>query len=287
MSPLSLITKLQTVFDIITSRNLYLMILAIIVFLTIIFITTNGSNRKQSKRTYIIIYLAAFLFVAVQYGSSFMTLVDYAINEVFITYYFPNIVIYLIMLIITNVVLFKTIFSNKADFKLKVINSTAFALSMYLFILAIAQITNLELDVFNITELYSSNEVRSLLELSMFIFVFWMAVLGIYYLIRKYQYKHNLITVESFTNYNIIHDFDIKKAYKVTKKPIIIEEPKEEKKTEPTMNLLGQDFTLDEYKLMVKILKEEKEKEQIKQERKTVEENPLTELNKLYQSIRD
>ncbi len=287
MSPLSLITKLQTVFDIITSRNLYLMILAIIVFLTIIFITTNGSNRKQSKRTYIIIYLAAFIFVAVQYGSSFMTLVDYAINEVFITYYFPNIVIYLIMLIITNVVLFKTIFSNKADFKLKVINSTAFALIMYLFILAIAQITNLELDVFNITELYSSNEVRSLLELSMFIFVFWMAVLGIYYLIRKYQYKHNLITVESFTNYNIIHDFDIKKAYKVTKKPIIIEEPKEEKKTEPTMNLLGQDFTLDEYKLMVKILKEEKEKEQIKQERKTVEENPLTELNKLYQSIRD
>ena len=287
MSPLSLITKLQTVFDLITSRNLYLMILAIIVFLTIIFITTNGSNRKQSKRTYIIIYLAAFIFVAVQYGSSFMTLVDYAINEVFITYYFPNIVIYLIMLIITNVVLFKTIFSNKADFKLKVINSTAFALIMYLFILAIAQITNLELDVFNITELYSSNEVRSLLELSMFIFVFWMAVLGIYYLIRKYQYKHNLITVESFTNYNIIHDFDIKKAYKVTKKPIIIEEPKEEKKTEPTMNLLGQDFTLDEYKLMVKILKEEKEKEQIKQERKTVEENPLTELNKLYQSIRD
>ena len=288
MSPLSLITKLQTVFDLITSRNLYLMILAIIVFLTIIFITTNGSNRKQSKRTYIIIYLAAFIFVAVQYGSSFMTLVDYAINEVFITYYFPNIVIYLIMLIITNVVLFKTIFSNKADFKLKVINSTAFALIMYLFILAIAQITNLELDVFNITELYSSNEVRSLLELSMFIFVFWMAVLGIYYLIRKYQYKHNLITVESFTNYNIIHDFDIKKAYKVTKKPIIIEEPKEEKKTEPTMNLLGQDFTLDEYKLMVKILKEEKQKEQVKQESKTVEENaPLTELNKLYQSIRD
>lgn len=287
MSPLSLITKLQTVFDLITSRNLYLMILAVIVFLTIIFITTNGSNRKQSKRTYIIIYLAAFIFIAIQYGSSFMTLVDYAINEVFITYYFPNIVIYLIMLIITNVVLFKTIFSNKADFKLKVINSTAFALIMYLFILVISQITNLELDVFNITELYSSNEVRSLLELSMFIFVFWIVVLTVYYLIRRYQYKHNLITVESFTNYNIIHDFDVKEAYKVTKKPLIIEEPKEEKKVEPTMNILGQGFTLDEYKLMVKILKEEKEKEQIKQERKTVEENPLTELNKLYQSIRD
>ncbi len=289
MSPLSLMTKLQTVFDLITSRNLYLMILAVVVFLTIIFITTNGSNRKQSRRTYILIYLAGFIFIAFQYGSSFMTLLDYAINEVFITYYFPNIVIYLIMLIITNIVLFKTIFSSKADFKLKVINSTAFAIIMYLFILAIAQITNLELDVFNITELYSSNEVRSLLELSMFIFVFWMVVLGVYYLIRKYQYKHNLIQEETFTNYNIIHDFNVKEAYKVPKNQVIIEEPKEEKKEVlTTMNLLGQDFTLDEYKLMVKILKEEKEKEQIKQESKTVEENaPLTELNKLYQSIRD
>ena len=287
MSPLSLMTKLQTVFDLITSKNLYLMILAAIVILTIIFITTNGSNRKQSKRTYILLYLAAFIFIAVQYGSSFMTLVDYAINEVFITYYFPNIVIYLIMLIITNVVLFKTIFSNKADFKLKVINSAAFAIIMYLFILAISQIATLNLDVFNITELYSSNAVRSLLELSMFIFVFWMVVLGIYYLIRKYQYKHNLIQVESFTNYNIINNFDIKEAYKVPKKQVIIEEPKEEKKEEPTMDLLGQNFTLDEYKLMVKILKEEKEKEQVKEESKPVEDNPLTELNKLYQSIRD
>jgi len=263
------------------------MILAAIVILTIIFITTNGSNRKQSKRTYILLYLAGFIFIALEYGSSFMTLVDYAINEVFITYYFPNIVIYLIMLIITNVVLFKTIFSNKADFKLKVINSAAFAIIMYLFILAISQIATLNLDVFNITELYSSNAVRSLLELSMFIFVFWMVVLGIYYLIRKYQYKHNLIQVESFTNYNIIHDFDIKEAYKASKKQVIIEEPKEEKKEEPTTDLLGQNFTLDEYKLMVKILKEEKEKEQVKEESKPVEDNPLTELNKLYQSIRD
>ena len=190
MSPLSLMTKLQTVFDLITSKNLYLMILAAIVILTIIFITTNGSNRKQSKRTYILLYLAGFIFIALEYGSSFMTLVDYAINEVFITYYFPNIVIYLIMLIITNVVLFKTIFSNKADFKLKVINSTAFAIIMYLFILAISQIATLNLDVFNITELYSSNAVRSLLELSMFIFVFWMVVLIVYYLIRNnYDYE--------------------------------------------------------------------------------------------------
>ena len=282
MKELSLITKLQTVFDLVTSKNLYLMILALIVIITIVLITTNGSNRKQSKRTYILLYLAGFIFIGVEYGKDILTLIDYAINEVFITYYFPNIVIYLIMLVITNVVLFKTIFSDKVDFKLKVINSIAFSIIMYLFILAISLINNLELDVFNITELYSSNDVRSVLELSMFIFVFWIVVLTVYYLIRKYQYKHNLIQVESFTNYNIIHDFDIKEAYKMPKRPLIVEEKKEE----PSLNLLGQEFTLDEYKLMVKILKEEKEKESKTEEIKE-ESNPLTELNKLYESIRD
>ena len=287
MKDLSLITKLQTVFDLITSRNLYLMILVLIVFLTILFITTNGSNRKQSKKAYILLYLAGFIFIAFQYGGSILTLIDYAINEVFITYYFPNIVIYLIMLITTNVILWKTIFNDKVNFKLKVINSTAFAIIMYLFILAVSSINNLNLDVFNITELYSSNQVRSLLELSMFIFVFWVVVILIYYLIRRYQYKHNLIQVESFTNYNIINDFDIKEAYKVPKTTLLVEEPKKEEKVEPnSINILGQEFTLDEYKVMLKILKEEKEKKN-KKEQETVEENPLTELNKLYQSIRD
>ena len=287
MKDLSLITKLQTVFNLITSKNLYLMILVLIIFLTILFITTNGSNRKQSKKAYILLYLAGFIFIAFQYGSSILTLFDYAINEVFITYYFPNIVIYLLMLIITNIILWKTIFNDKVNFKLKVINSTAFAIIMYLFILAVSSINNLNLNVFNITELYSSNQVRSLLELSMFVFAFWVVVLLIYYLIRRYLYKHNLIQVETFTNYNIINDFDIKEAYKIPKKTLLVEEPKKEEKIEPnSINILGQEFTIDEYKVMLKILKEEKEKKNRK-EQETALENPLTELNKLYQSIRD
>lgn len=283
MSPLSLITKLQTVFDFITSRNLYLMILVVLVFLTIIFITTDGSNRKQSKKTYIILYLAFFAFIGIQYGESIVTVLDYAVNEIFYTYYFPNIVIYLIMLIVTNVILWKTIFSEKNDKKLKIINSCAFSIIVYLFILGISAINNLNLDIFNITELYSSNQVRSILELSMLIFTFWIVLLVIYHLIKKFQYKHNIIKTEEFTNYNIINDFNIDKAYKVPKTRIYIEE---EKKEEPKIEKpsLEPGFTLEEYKVISKILKEEQEQ---KRKEETEDNNPLTELNKLYQSIRD
>lgn len=287
-------TKLQTVIDLITSKNLYLMILAIIAFLTLIFITTNGSNKKESKRAYILLYLAVAIFIIVQYGNSARSLLDYAINEVFITYYFPNIVIYLLMLLTTNIILWKTLFKENSDRKLKVINSIAYGLIIYLFILALSIINNLKLNVFNIVELYSSNQVRSLLELSMLIFVFWIIILFTYHLIKKYQYKHKIIKEKTFTNYNIINDLNLPKAYRSSVKPLENSKPKNEE----TQNLEGR-FTLEEYKIMAKMLKEEEQLTSTPKENndsKNTESNSfdntdvtssLTALNRLYQSIED
>ena len=102
-------------------------------------------------------------------------------------------------------------------------------------------------------------------------------------LLIQLQDKHNIIKTEEFTNYNIINDFNIDKAYKVPKTRIYIEE---EKKEEPKIKQPSLDpgFTLEEYKVMSKILKEEQEH---KRKEETEDNNPLTELNKLYQSIRD
>ena len=46
-------------------------------------------------------------------------------------------------------------------------------------------------------------------------------------------------------------------------------------------NTKEEPFTLEEYKMMLKVLKEEQMKEQIQ------EKSPLTELNKLYQSVEE
>ncbi len=284
MSPLSLFNQLQTVFNLITSKNVYLMILALITILIIFFVTTNGSNRKQSKKAYIFLYLAAIIFIAIQYGESILTVLSYAVNEIFINYYFPNIVIYLLMLFTSNIILWKTLFKDNVDRKLKIINSSVFGILLYLFILAIATINSLELDIFSISELYSSNTVRSLLELSMLLFTFWIAVLIIYHFIRKYQYKHNIIKTEEFTNYTIIDNFKIDKAIKVTKQPLYIQPAVEkEPPVQVTTPNFADQFTLEDYKIMAKILKEEKEKAT----KEPDISNSLTELSRLYQSLED
>ncbi len=277
MSPVSLDEKLKIIWSVISSSPLYLIFFVAIAVLVFLFSTTNNINKKQSRKTYFLIYSAFFIYLAIQYGGSFSTLVDYAVNQVFIGYYFPNIVIYICMLLIATIITLVSIFHKNISRIIKVLNSIIYGLLVYFLVLMLSIVNTLKVDVFDLKELYSSDKVRSLLEFSMFLFVTWVLVLVVYHFIRKYQEKKREDTKEEFVNYNVIHNFDEKKVLSPRKQYTYFEQPKvekqevkEEKKEEP--------FTIEEYKLMLKVLKEEKLKEQQQM-------NSLTELNHLYQSI--
>lgn len=277
MSPVSLDEKLKIIWSVISSSPLYLIFFVAIAVLVFLFSTTNNINKKQSRKTYFLIYSAFFIYLAIQYGGSFSTLVDYAVNQVFIGYYFPNIVIYICMLLIATIITLVSVFHKNISRIIKVLNSIIYGLLVYFLVLMLSIVNTLKVDVFDLKELYSSDKVRSLLEFSMFLFVTWVLVLVVYHFIRKYQEKKREDTKEEFVNYNVIHNFDEKKVLSPRKQYTYFEQPKvekqevkEEKKEEP--------FTIEEYKLMLKVLKEEKLKEQQQM-------NSLTELNHLYQSI--
>ena len=277
MSPVSLDEKLKIIWSVISSSPLYLIFFVAIAVLVFLFSTTNSANKKQSRKTYLLIYTAFFSYLIIQYGESFSTLVDYAINQVFIGYYFPNIVIYICMLLIATIITLVSIFHKNVSRIIKVLNSIIYGLLIYFLILMLSIVNTLKVDVFDLKELYSSDKVRSLLEFSMFLFVTWVLVLVVYHFIRKYQEKKREDTKEEFVNYNVIHNFGEEKVLSPRKEYTYFEQPKvespevkEEKKEEP--------FTIEEYKLMLKVLKEEKMKEQ-------QQASALTELNRLYQSI--
>ncbi len=272
MNPLSFSEKMQLIWEIISSSPLYMIALLIIFFLIYLFVTTNSMNKKESKKAYLLIYLAAFIFFIIQYGSSFGNLLDYTLNQMFIAYYFPNIIIYLLILIITNIILWKTIFNDHIAKVIKLLNSVIFGVLTYLFILVLSLINQLKLNAFNLEELYSSNQVRSLLETSMLIFIIWVLILAVYTIIRKYQLKNQIVKVEEISNYQIVNHSDKRVYLKSSSTPAEKAKVEPEKKT-------NEPFTLEEYKMMARILKEEKEKKQ-------EEQSALTELNNLYKSIK-
>ncbi len=275
MNPLSIIEQLKFIWELITSSPLYAIAFIIICFLVYLFATTNRSNQKESKKAYILIYVAAFIFFAIQYGKSFASLLDYAINQMFISYYFPTIIVYLLMFIISNIILWKTMFQKKIAPMLKLLNSVVFGVLLYLFILVLALINELKLNVFNVEELYRSNQVRSLFECSMFLFVIWVLFLIFYSLISKYLNRHRKNTEEEPINYCLTGDFNhktfVEKSIKNDNDMILkdVEPIKKETTFQP-------EFTLEEYKMMAQILKNEKEKEQ---------QSSLEEFNHLYKTL--
>ena len=279
MSPASLLEKLQSVWEVIASSPLYGIAFFIILFLVFLFITTNKTNKKQSKITYFIIYLAIFIYFFVQYGSSIQSLFDYAINQFFINYYFPNIIIYLLTLIISTIILWKSIFSDKTTKSIKIINSFVYGIIVYFFILTVSLIEQLNLNAFNLLELYSSMQVRSILELSMFVFVIWVIFLIIYKIIRNHQLKIVNEQKQVITNYDIVDHVNVKRAYDKPKQNVFFTPVEEETKKEPQIEDGKEPFTLDEYKTLLRILLEEKNKKE------ESSEDSLTELNALYKSI--
>ena len=65
MNPLSFLEKWQMVWSVINSSPLYAIALIIVVFLIYLLATTNRSNKKESRKVYILLYIAAFIFLAI------------------------------------------------------------------------------------------------------------------------------------------------------------------------------------------------------------------------------
>lgn len=170
----------------------------------------------------------------------------------------------------------------------------------YIFILTLNIITTNQLDVFTQESIYGNKNVQALIELSSTIFVSWILFLVIYKLIRIYQMgkeEHTESILEEdkkeIPSESVYKEQEIILPYQEEQLPLEkegwpIEEikqqeplPSKEKQENPYEDLLS----LEDYKLLLNILKEHKEKEE-KQKQIEEEQKKFRELQELYRSIR-
>lgn len=317
MNEISILEKIKVIFEITKSNAFYPIIILFLVFISFLFITTNKNNAKESKKTYSLLYLIAITIILVKYASSLSTMFDYMMNQLFVVFYFPNIAVYLGAIITTNIVMWISMFSTKTKTSIKVINSIVFSVLHYLFILVLSIITKENINVFAQKELYQNANIHALIEFSSNIFLLWISFLIIYKIIKTYlenkketKILKEAVTVEhrgknsskeaeknSFRLPNNVFKttapYIVKRETSRTK--IVYELPKQ---TENTA-VYDQMLTLDDYKLLVSLLKEEKTKELKKkistvtkenkgisqEQKKEDKENRLSELMELYKSV--
>ena len=191
MSKLSLLDKLKVLGDVTSSSGLFIVAIIILVALAALLITTSTKTKKISRFVCIAIYGTIIIASILFYRQELFDLFDYMMDNFFIVVYFPNLAVYFAAIIITNDILWISVFNRKVTKWIRSINTVMFCIIHYLLILIINIITTNKLDIFDQTSIYQNKNAQALIELSSTIFIVWVLFLIIYKTIRIYQQNHN------------------------------------------------------------------------------------------------
>ena len=301
MSKMSFLEKIDILFKMSQSSYLYLLVILILLVLGIIFSTTNKRTITRNKKIYIGFSIFTLISMVIIYHTSLSKIFDYMMNNLFIAIYFPNLAIYLAALIITNIIVWISIFHFQTSEAIKKLNCIIYILMNYLLFLILSTINKKQLDIFTQSSVYGNKQATALIELSSIIFIVWIIYLTLYkiiliYVKKDYKPKVKKVVVKKKIkklpeNYKPIAtpDWLYGKKPKENTLSMKLEETnkllwnqqqanlqiekeiqKEKDLTQKYENLL----TLNDYKRILKILKQNKEPVVVKQE--TIEIQPET-----------
>ena len=120
-----------------------------------------------------------------RYGHYVLSLNDSIVEKFFKAIYFPNLIVYLCVLIISILIMIANIIDKRFSAFSKIINSVCFFLIWFLFVLIVDTVKKVGLNFYDVVDLYSDKTVMILLQATMYVFVVWMSVVIIDLIVRK------------------------------------------------------------------------------------------------------
>ena len=210
MEKMTLEKEFSLFFKAISENKFSIAILIFLIFLAIIFITTNKKNIKTTKKIYIGIYSFIIIFLLVFYGKHLGKFFDYMMNNFFIAIYFPNFAIYFAAIIISNIIVLISIFNQKITKLIRNINIFVYTFITYLLILLIGVISKADLDVYSQASIYKNTSAHALISLTSTVFMLWIIFLILYTIIKKFitkdKVKEEVIVKEKVVKERILPD---------------------------------------------------------------------------------
>lgn len=276
MSKMSFLEKIDILFKLSKSSYIYLLVILILLIIGIIFSTTNSRTIKRNKKIYIGFSLFILISLILIFHKSLSKIFDYMMNNFFIAIYFPNLAIYMFALIVTNIIVWISIFSYKTSETIKRLNCIIYMIINYLLFLILSIINKKKLDIFTQSSVYGNKKATALIELSSIIFIVWIIFLILYkviliYIKKDYKPKVKKVVVKKKvkklpSNYEPIEipDWLYGKIPQMKKHPnqLTLEQQELIAKTIMKERALRKEYddllTIDDYKRILKILKQKK-----------------------------
>ena len=207
MTEYSLWERITTIFDMVISSSFFISLLIIIILTIVILVINSKVKSKVPKYLSALAYALIMVFVIIKYGDYVLSINDSFVEKVFSAMYFPNLITYLCMLMVTIFILITTFINKNYSFVVKIGNIASFSLMWFLFILILDIVKSNNIDIYDITSIYSDSTLMILLQASTTIFFIWIGLLLMNLIVRKitFSMEHkdgNLVrTTNNINNY--------------------------------------------------------------------------------------
>lgn len=186
---LNIIDKITLFFNL--NFNSFLAIEELLIFIIILsFLLINLKYKNNKVKIFIpflllfIVSLAMFL-----YGSSILYVLEEIVKGIIYAIYFPNIIFYIITVIISFSIMIYTILSNKLTNKEKIVNYLLCGIHLYLFILFITNCLDLNVSLVRPSKIYKHDELYVLVQSCQLVFVVNIIYQSVKMLVRKLKNK--------------------------------------------------------------------------------------------------
>lgn len=187
----TLLEKIKTVFNLIYTSPLFL-ILLLGISLMVIDILFISKKDSKTKIVYGVISIVLIFFFMYSYLGSLLSIFDTIAKNIVAIIYFPSVLEYILMLLISLIILIVSVVSKKMNKIVKRINLFVLIINSFLFFLILDQIAKSNVDLTNKISVYTNSTLMILLELSIIIFAIWITVLILYKIIKVFLPKESL-----------------------------------------------------------------------------------------------
>lgn len=177
MQDLTISERLNALIDVIFSSPFFIILFSFMVLTAITFTVYSATKSKTSKIILTISYALSLSFLLIKYGKLILELFDTFIDQIFVAIYFPNLITYVCMVVITSLLMIATIISKKFKKFIRICNILAFTIIEFLFVLTIDLISKSNISLFDKTILYSNQTLMILIQASMAVFACWVGLL--------------------------------------------------------------------------------------------------------------
>lgn len=186
---LNIIDKITLFFKL--NFNSFLAIEELLIFILILSFLLINLKYKNNKVKIFIPFLLLFIvsLCIFLYSSSILYVLEEIVKGIIYAIYFPNIIFYIITVIISFSLMIYTILSNKLTDKEKIINYLLCGIHLYLFILFVTNCLDLNVSLVRPSKIYKHDELYVLVQSCQLVFVVNVIYQGVKQQVRKLKNK--------------------------------------------------------------------------------------------------